>query len=76
MSHTLTWQTSPAAIALFETAYADYAASDRAHWQFPFNLEADLEEICDQAYLDDGECVSTAWHQYATARESAERRAA
>ena len=76
MSAHLTWQTTPAAIALFETAYADYAASDGAHWEFPCSIEADLNDICDYAYLEDGECVISAWHQYCTAREAAERRAA
>ena len=65
------WQNTPQAISLFETAYADYAASDGAHWEFPAHIEADLNDICDFAYLEDGECPESAWHQYCTAREAA-----
>lgn len=70
------WHTSPEAIALFDKAYADYLASDPAHWEFPHDIEADLEVICDKAYLDDGECPVSAWVNYCIAREYAERVAA
>ena len=74
MSANLTdqWQHAPEAIALFDKAYSQYAATGFASdWFFPYNLEADLNDICDYAYLEDGECVETSWHQYCTARESA-----
>ena len=52
------WQTTPAAIALFDKAFSQYAATGFASdWFFPYNLEADLNDICDQAWLEDGECV-------------------
>lgn len=71
------WPTTPEAIALFDKAYAQCAAVGFADdWFFPYDIEADLEDICDQAYLEDGECVPTAWHNYYVARQAAERIAA
>ena len=59
------WSKTPAAIALFEAAYAGYLASNRAHWEFPYSIEADLAELCDP---DD--CVVAAWNRYCAMREA------
>lgn len=37
---------------------------------------ADLNDICDYAYLEDGECVESAWVNYCMAREAAQKVAA
>ena len=68
MTNTQTqWQDTAPAIALFEAAYAGYLASNRAHWEFPYHIEADLEELCDpDADLD----VIGAWNAYVAMREA------
>ena len=61
------WQDTPAAIALFDQAYAGYLANDQAHWEFPYSIEADLAELCDpDSDLD----VIGAWDAYVAMREA------
>ncbi len=68
------WQNSPAAIALFDRAYADMLADGSANWQFPYAVEADLTDLCNHAYDDGGDCPISAWDKYVTAREADESR--
>ena len=65
------WQDTAPAIALFDQAYAGYLASDQAHWEFPYSIEADLAELCDP---DD--CVVAAWNSYCAMREANPERVA
>ncbi len=67
------WNSQPEAIALFERAYAICGHDDSA---FPFDIEAELEKLCDFAYLDGGDCVVTAWEKYCAEREAVTERLA
>ena len=61
------WQNTPEALALFDQAYAGYLASNKAHWEFPHSIEADLAELCDP----DGDLdVIGAWDAYFAMREA------
>ena len=61
------WQDTAPALALFDKAWAGYLASDPAHWEFPYSIDADLEELCDpDADLD----VIGAWNAYVAIREA------
>lgn len=57
------WHTQPAATDLFAQAHADMLSSGPS-WEFPYSLEAELEALCDFAYLDGGEDPVTAWDLY------------
>lgn len=54
------WQTTPAAIALFDAAWLATANGG----DFPYDIEAQLEALAD------GDCVISAWDQYCAEREA------
>ncbi|MES2782992.1 MAG: hypothetical protein V4657_09365 [Pseudomonadota bacterium] len=62
------WHTQPEAIALFDKAWAICGNDDSIG--FPFDIEAELEALCDFAYLDGGECPVSAWDKYCAGRDA------
>lgn len=62
------WHTQPAAVALFDAAWAICGHDDSI--DFPYDIEAELDDLCDQSWLDGGEDVVTAWDKYCAGRDA------
>jgi len=66
----LNWHKSPEAIALFDKAW-DICGTDNSV-DFPYDIEAELDALCDEAYLIDGaHCTVSAWDAYVSERKAA-----
>jgi hypothetical protein len=61
------WHTQPEAVALFERAYAICGHDDSG---FPYDIEAELEALCDFDIETGGECVVSAWEKYCAERDA------
>jgi hypothetical protein len=72
MQHTeLNWHKAPEAVALFDKAW-DICGADNSV-DFPYDIEAELDALCDEAYLIDSaaHCTVSAWDAYVAEQVSA-----
>jgi hypothetical protein len=67
MTNPLNWHKQPDAIALFDKAWA--IVEDNPNADFPFDIDDELEALCDEAWLSGGMCVVTAWDAYCADKE-------
>lgn len=66
----LNWHKTPEAIALFDKAW-DICGADNS--DFPYDIEAELDALCDEAYLIDStaHCTISAWDAYVAEKKTA-----